>query len=91
MKDEEIRRYLMQRSRRATQPGMPQAGYGASQDSAQPDQSSYRDFYASELYCPKCKRAVPSREKHLLYLPNGDLYDYSCPNCGTSLGSRRTG
>lgn len=54
-------------------------------------QAAYEGFHASELYCPKCKQAMPTKERHLLYLPNGDLYDYSCPRCGTSLGSRKTG
>jgi len=82
MNDEKLRRFLAQRGMREVR-----------RDSAKQSQDSaaYESFQASELYCPKCKRAVPTREKHLLYLPNGDLFDYSCPNCGTSLGSRRTG
>ena len=54
-------------------------------------QAAFADFKASELYCPKCRRAVPVKERHLLYLPTGDLYDYICPFCGTSVGSRNTG
>gem|GEM_PF-6977629 len=54
-------------------------------------EAGYAEFCASELYCPKCKKAVPARERHLLYLPTGDLFDYTCPECGTSVGSRRTG
>ncbi len=48
----------------------------------------YKDFTATELYCPKCKMAVPVRERLILVLPNADKYDYSCPNCGTSLGDK---
>lgn len=55
------------------------------------DDSSYESFSASELYCPTCKMAMPVREKMLLALPRGDLYDYCCKKCGTSLGTRRTG
>jgi uncharacterized Zn finger protein len=48
----------------------------------------YDDFDATELYCPKCKRAVPVRKRLLLILPDGDKYDYYCPYCGTSLGEK---
>lgn len=46
-------------------------------------------FTASELYCPKCKRAQPVREKLLLVLPSGELHDYLCTGCGSSLAQRR--
>ena len=45
-------------------------------------------FTASELYCPKCKRAQPVREKLLLVLPSGELHEYLCSDCGSSLGER---
>ncbi|MDB6036462.1 MAG: hypothetical protein JWM99_303 [Verrucomicrobiales bacterium] len=45
-------------------------------------------FTASELYCPKCKRSQPVREKLLLILPSGELYEFLCTGCGTSLGER---
>lgn len=45
-------------------------------------------FTASELYCPKCKRAQPVREKLLLVLPSGELYEYLCSGCAASLGQR---
>lgn len=50
--------------------------------------AAYRDFDATELYCPKCRRAVPVRKKLLLILSNGDKYDYSCVHCGTSVGDK---
>ncbi|HRT26841.1 MAG TPA: cytoplasmic protein [Syntrophales bacterium] len=50
--------------------------------------STYRDFEATELYCPKCRRAVPVRKRLLLILPEGDKYDYSCVYCGTSVGDK---
>jgi hypothetical protein len=52
--------------------------------------AAYRDFTASELYCPKCRRAMPVREKLLLILPSGELYDFICTGCGSSLGSKTT-
>ena len=51
--------------------------------------SQYKDFAASELFCPKCRQAMPVRECLLLVLPDGDLYDYRCIRCGTSLGEKR--
>ena len=43
---------------------------------------------ASELYCPKCGKAQPVREKLLLVLPSGELHEYLCARCATSLGQR---
>jgi hypothetical protein len=51
-----------------------------------PDQ--YEAFQASLLYCPHCKQATPTRERLLLVLPGGNLYEYLCARCGTSTGSR---
>jgi len=45
-------------------------------------------FIASELYCPKCGKSQPVRERLLLVLPTGELYDYLCTGCGDSLGKR---
>lgn len=48
----------------------------------------FGSFIASELYCPKCKRSQPVREKLLLVLPRGELHEYLCSQCATSLGER---
>jgi hypothetical protein len=48
----------------------------------------YRDFDATELFCPQCKRSVPVRKRLLLVLTGGDKYDYSCVFCGTSVGDK---
>jgi hypothetical protein len=45
-------------------------------------------FTASELYCPKCRRSQPVRERLLLVLPSGELYEFLCSRCATSLGKR---
>jgi hypothetical protein len=45
-------------------------------------------FTASELYCPKCRVAQPVRERLLLVLPTGELYEFLCTECGSSLGKR---
>lgn len=49
---------------------------------------TYRDFDATELFCPQCKRAVPVRKRLLLILHEGEKYDYSCVYCGTSVGDK---
>ena len=49
---------------------------------------TYRDFDATELFCPNCKKAVPVRKKLLLVLLGGEKYDYTCIYCGTSLGDK---
>lgn len=49
---------------------------------------TFREFEATELYCPNCRRSVPVRKKLLLVLANGDKYDYSCVYCGTSVGDK---
>jgi hypothetical protein len=45
-------------------------------------------FTASELYCPKCRRAQPVRERLLLVLPTGELHEFLCSGCGTSLANK---
>lgn len=55
-----------------------------------PKQEGFKDFAASELFCAKCQTAQPVREKQLLYLPDGDLFDYRCAVCGSVVGTRRT-
>jgi len=49
---------------------------------------TYKDFDATELYCPLCKKAVRLRKRLLLILPQGEKYDYSCAFCGTSVGDK---
>ena len=58
-------------------------------DIGQYTQSQYKDFAATQLFCPKCRQATPVRERLLLVLPDGDLYEYRCAYCGTSLGEKR--
>ncbi len=55
----------------------------------QPDpKAHYGAFQASLLYCPRCAQATPTRERLLLVLPTGNLYEYLCQYCGTSTGSK---
>jgi len=45
-------------------------------------------FTASEIYCAKCQRSQPVRERLLLVLPSGELHEYLCSQCGSSVGTR---
>jgi len=46
-------------------------------------------FTASEIYCAKCQRSQPVRERLLLVLPSGELHEYLCARCGSSVGTRQ--
>jgi hypothetical protein len=48
----------------------------------------YEDFRASALYCPRCKKAMPVRSRLLLVLPDGELHEYLCQYCASSLGTK---
>lgn len=48
----------------------------------------FRDFDATQLYCPVCRKAVPVRKRLLLVLSEGEKYDYTCVVCGTSVGDK---
>ena len=48
----------------------------------------FDQFKAALLYCDKCRRAMPVRERLLLVLPDGELYDYICQGCNSSVGSK---
>lgn len=49
---------------------------------------SYGQFNASLLYCEKCRQAMPVRQRLLLVLPDGEMYDYTCQRCNSSVGSK---
>ncbi len=51
--------------------------------------AQFGNFTASELYCPKCRQSQPVREKLLLVLPTGELHEYVCARCATSVGERK--
>ncbi|MGD8993293.1 MAG: hypothetical protein PVI00_17675 [Desulfobacterales bacterium] len=50
--------------------------------------NAYKEFDATELYCPKCKQAVPVRKRLLLVLPEGDKYEYLCAYCSETVGTK---
>jgi hypothetical protein len=51
-------------------------------------EETFKEFDATELYCPQCKRAVPVRKRLLLVLPQGEKYEYLCALCSTSVGTK---
>ena len=50
----------------------------------------FEAFNATELYCPRCRQAQPVRERLLLVLPSGEIHEYRCVVCASSLGTRET-
>ena len=51
-------------------------------------QSQFKSLRASSLYCQKCQKAMPVRERLLLVLPEKEIYDYLCTGCASSVGQR---
>lgn len=59
---------------------------GNSRKKAGPD--AFKEFDATQLYCPRCKRAVPVKKRLLLVLSDGDKYEYLCAFCSESVGTK---
>jgi len=55
-----------------------------------PGRSQFEGLAARALHCPRCNAAMPVRERLLLVLPDGELHEYLCARCLTSLGTRTT-
>lgn len=51
-------------------------------------EKSFDQLNATLLYCNQCRRAMPVRQRLLLVLPDGELFDYLCQGCGSSVGSK---
>ncbi len=49
----------------------------------------FEEFQASVLFCGRCRQPRPVRERLLLILPAGELHEYLCSVCGSSVGSRK--
>jgi hypothetical protein len=58
-------------------------------DPSQPPPESFEEFQASALFCNRCRAAQPVRDRLLLVLPDGELHEYLCRACGSSVGSRK--
>ena len=65
--------------------GMSEPGEPDAEPAAQ-----FEGLTATHLFCPTCRRSMPTRERLLLTLPGGDLHGYTCARCGTDVGSRTT-
>ena len=48
----------------------------------------FESLRASSLYCQRCGKAMPVRERLLLVLPDKEIYDYLCTGCADSVGQR---
>jgi len=51
-------------------------------------QAAFGGLEASELFCARCQASRPVRERLLLILADGELHEYRCSVCATSLGTR---
>jgi hypothetical protein len=49
---------------------------------------AFEELQASVLFCGRCRAPQPVRERLLLVLPDGELYEYLCTACGESVGKR---
>jgi hypothetical protein len=50
---------------------------------------TFEQLQASVLFCGRCRAPQPVRERLLLVLPDGELYEYLCTACGESVGKRK--
>ena len=48
----------------------------------------FEELEVSQIYCPKCKSAMPVRKQLLLVLLDKETYDYVCTRCGSPLGKK---
>lgn len=51
-------------------------------------EKSFDQLQAALLFCNHCRKAMPVRERLLLVLPDGELYEYLCRGCNQSVGSK---
>ena len=49
---------------------------------------SFERLEATLLACPQCRHAVKVRKRLFLVLPEGDKYEYVCPTCGATCGTK---
>jgi len=66
--------------------GIKRTASGNSRNKAGAD--AFKEFDATQLYCPRCNRAVPVRKRLLLVLSEGDKYEYLCAFCSESVGTK---
>ena len=54
-----------------------------------PPRDSFEEFQATVLFCNRCRGPRPVRERLLLVLPDGELFEYLCAACGAAVGQRK--
>jgi hypothetical protein len=54
-----------------------------------PRAQQFEELQASVLFCGRCRAPQRVRERLLLVLPDGELYEYLCTACGESVGKRK--
>ena len=69
------------------QTALRRAGVSEAEASGEP-QAQFEHLRATHLYCSTCRRSMPTRERLLLTLPTGELYGYTCAQCGTDVGTK---
>jgi hypothetical protein len=52
-------------------------------------EGAFQELQATVLFCARCQAARPVRERLLLVLLDGELHEYLCTGCGSSVGSRK--
>jgi hypothetical protein len=51
-------------------------------------EKTFDQLNATLLHCNQCRQAMPVRARLLLVLPDGELYEYLCQRCNSSLGTK---
>ena len=92
MDEEGVRSYLTKRQTESSQKGglaasRPVRNSPQRRRPAEPE--GYGDFSATHMACPKCRTAMPVKQRLMLYLPDGALFGYYCETCGSSCGTRK--
>ena len=55
-----------------------------------PRPAAFEEFEAVTLYCDRCGAALPVRQRLLLVLPDGELYEYRCSRCNQPVGKKKS-
>ena len=61
---------------------------GIDEAPAEQRNAQFQQLNATHLYCSTCRQSMPTRERLLLTLPDGELYGYTCATCGADVGTR---
>ena len=53
-----------------------------------PQRRDFEDLEVSQVYCQKCKQAMPVRKRLLLVLLDKETFDYVCTGCGSPIAKK---